>query len=100
MRDLYPLAHERTFHGESPVSVVQQHIDPVERVLHAMQRAYAVDMVDEREALLRGLERLREELSPAVRCPRRSSGRVSRKAKRRACSALDQFIEAGRSRAF
>lgn len=96
----YPLAHEITFHGQPGQVAPAEQFDAVDRVLHAMQDAYTKDQCGEREAFLRGLERLREEISPIAGARRRGQPRVSQKARRRTIAALDHFIEAGRSRAF
>lgn len=51
---------------------------------------------DQREAMLCALERVRDDLEPTIRSPRRGAARISRKAKRRAVAALDRMIAEGR----
>lgn len=81
-----------------PAVVYQQpevraaHADPVDAMLAEMHRAYTLELCTEREALVRGLEVLRESIAPVVRGPRRSGSRVSAKARRRAVAALDRLI--------
>lgn len=86
-----------TFHVDQQKVAPATAPDGVDRVLTTMQRAYAIDFCDEREALLRGMEQLREELAPTFTAPRRSGHRVSQKARRRTIAALDHFIAQART---
>ncbi len=91
----YPLAHE--IHAEQ-IQIAPFQTDGIDRVLNVMQHAYAVEGASEREALCRGLEQLRDEITPHIRGPRGASRPPSRKAKRRVCAALDHLIAEGRAR--
>lgn len=91
-----PLAHEMRIHVEQQAPF---EADAFDRILNAMQHAYAVEGASERQALTRGLEQLRSEIEPCIRSPRGRTGRPpSRKAKRRVVAALDHLIAEGRAR--
>jgi hypothetical protein len=70
--------------------------DAIDDAIKVMDMTYVLTNCA-RSAFLKGVERLRDELAPSVHVPRRSSVRVSQKAKRRAMRALDQLIAQGRA---
>lgn len=73
--------------------------DGLDRMLGAMHHAYTVEGCSEREALLRAVKVLRDELAPCIRSPRGVKDRPpSRKARRRVIGPLDQRISEWGSR--
>lgn len=92
------IAPAYVLHAEqaAPVAPFSESRDVIDDALKAMHLGYALTG-NEREAFIRALERLRDDLSPTVRAPRRMRARISNKARRRAVLAINRVIDEGRA---
>jgi hypothetical protein len=71
--------------------------DVIDDAIKALDLGYALTGCP-REAYLRSLEKLCDGIAPVVHAPRRSSPRISAKARRRTVGAIIHLIDSGRAK--